>query len=196
MTRASFPNNTILVPILSETPKVTRLTLLTRLKNDVQLMFRRPPRQQYAALCYRVKKKSKELEVMVMTSRDTGRWVIPKGWPMASKLSHEVAAQEAFEEAGVRGTIEVQPLGAFSYGKTMKNGVEIPCRVQVYELEVTSQAKNFKEKGERRIEWVPPEEAARRVLEPELSQIIHTFARRMADRPVAAHESDEDLPQL
>jgi len=161
----------------------------------MQLMFRRPPRQQYAALCYRVKKKSGELEILVMTSRDTGRWVIPKGWPMSGKLSHEVAAQEALEEAGVRGAVEAQPLGAYSYAKVMKNGIDVLCRVQVYELEVSGQAKNFKEKGERRIEWVPPEEAAARVQEPELGQLINTFARRMAASAQAARPSDDDQPK-
>ena len=162
------------------------MTLLTRLASDVQLMFRRPPRQQYAALCYRVKKKTGELELMLMTSRDTGRWVIPKGWPMPGKLSHEVAAQEALEEAGVRGTIEAQPLGTFGYGKTMKNGVKLECQVQVYALEVTGQAKNFKEKGERTLEWISPTEAAARVQEPGLRQMIDAFARRMADRAARA----------
>lgn len=58
-----------------------------RLASDVQLMFQRPPRQPYAALCYRLKGKTGALEVLLLTSRDTGRWVIPKGWPMEGKTS-------------------------------------------------------------------------------------------------------------
>lgn len=157
------------------------MTLLARLANDVQLMFRRPPRQQYGALCYRLKKKSGEPEILLLTSRDTGRWVIAKGWPMGGKLSHEVAAQEAFEEAGVHGTVETLPLGTFTYGKVLQDGLTVACRVQVYALAVSNLAKNFKEKGKRKLEWVSPEEAAERVNEPELKALILAFARRMRE---------------
>lgn len=152
-----------------------------RLASDVQLMFRRPPRQQYGALCYRARKKTGQVELLLMTSRDTGRWVIPKGWPMNGKLSHDVAAREAFEEAGVRGTVEAQAVGAYTYPKCLKDGVTVSCRVQVYPLEVTDLAKNFKEKGLRKIEWVSFEEAAQRVQEPKLRKIILAFGRRLND---------------
>jgi len=142
-------------------------------------MFRRPPRQQYAALCYRVKKKTGDLEMLLLTSRDTGRWVIPKGWPMPGKLSHEVAAREAYEEAGVRGTVETAPLGSFGYDKVLKDGIQVPCRVQVYALEVSELVKNFKEKGERSMEWVSCDEAVKRVREPELRDLILAFSQRM-----------------
>lgn len=158
------------------------MTLLARLASDVHLMFRRPPRQQYAALCYRVKKKTNEVEVLLMTSRDTGRWVIPKGWPMNGKCSHEVAAREALEEAGVRGTIEKETLGSYTYAKVLKDGLTVSCKVQVYVLEVSELAKNFKEKGERTLEWVSCDEAVKRVREPELRDLFLLFKRRMADR--------------
>ncbi|MBB5665318.1 8-oxo-dGTP pyrophosphatase MutT (NUDIX family) [Rhizobium leguminosarum] len=161
------------------------MTLLARLASDVQLMFRRPPRQQYGAICYRVKKKSGDVEVLLMTSRDTGRWVIPKGWPMTGKCAHEVAAQEAFEEAGVRGAVETETLGAYSYSKVLRDGVQVACKVQVYALEVTDMAKNFKEKGERRIEWVSFDEAAGRVREPELRGLLLAFKRKVTERLAA-----------
>ncbi len=168
------------------------LTLLARLASDVQLMFRRPPRQQYAALCYRVSKKSGSLEVLLLTSRDTGRWVIPKGWPMDGKTSYEVAAREAYEEAGVRGTVESETIGCYHYPKVLKNGLKVTCKVQVYVLEVSTIAKNFKEKGERRTEWVSCEEAAKRVKEPELSVLFQLFQRRMADR--LTHSMPTQIP--
>ncbi|MBX4860381.1 NUDIX hydrolase [Rhizobium bangladeshense] len=146
-------------------------------------MFRRPPRQQYGALCYRVKKKSGEVEVLLMTSRDTGRWVIPKGWPMTGKRAHEVAVQEALEEAGVRGVVETETLGAYTYPKVLRDGVEVICKVQVYALEVTNIAKNFKEKGERTIEWVSFDEAVRRVREPELRNLFLAFQQTIGFRP-------------
>ncbi|MBB3592372.1 8-oxo-dGTP pyrophosphatase MutT (NUDIX family) [Rhizobium sp. BK529] len=158
------------------------MTLLARLASDVQLMFRRPPRQQYAALCYRVKKKTGDLEVLLMTSRDTGRWVIPKGWPMARKCAYEVAAQEALEEAGIRGTIETETLGHYTYSKVLRDGLKVTCKVQVFALEVTGMAKNFKEKGERTIEWVSCDEAVKRVNEADLRDLFLAFKQRMAER--------------
>ena len=141
-------------------------------------MFRRPKRMQYAALCYRRTKGGGPVEILLLTSRDTGRWVIPKGWPMGSKSAHEVAATEALEEAGVKGVVEHDPLGCFGYGKAMSEGVVLPCEVQVHALEVTGSVKDYKEKGQRRLEWVSPEDAADRVAEAGLKKIIRTFAKR------------------
>lgn len=143
-------------------------------------MFRRPRRGQYAALCYRIAEDGKSPEILVVTSRDTGRWVIPKGWPMGNKPGHEVARQEALEEAGVVGEAELQPAGHYSYGKFIDHGVAVPCRVQVHALKVTSMLDDFKEKGKRALEWVTPEIAEARVQEPELKQLIHRFSERFA----------------
>jgi 8-oxo-dGTP pyrophosphatase MutT (NUDIX family) len=141
-------------------------------------MFRRPKRTQYAALCYRKTKKDGQLEILLLTSRDTGRWVIPKGWPMGSKASFVVAETEACEEAGVKGIVEHEPLGSFTYAKTMDAGVALPCEVQVHAMEVTGSCKDYKEKGMRKLEWVSPQQAAGRVAEPGLKKIILAFAKR------------------
>ncbi|MBB3656348.1 8-oxo-dGTP pyrophosphatase MutT (NUDIX family) [Rhizobium sp. BK650] len=117
-----------------------------------------------------------------MTSRDTGRWVIPKGWPMARKCAYEVAAQEAFEEAGIHGTVDTETLGHYTYSKVLRDGLKVTCKVQVFALEVTSMAKNFKEKGERTIEWVSCDEAVKRVNEPDLRDLFLAFKQRMAER--------------
>ncbi|WP_147180221.1 NUDIX hydrolase [Sphingomonas psychrolutea] len=154
---------------------------MSRIASDMQLMLRRPPRQQYAALCFRKRKKQPAPEVLLLTSRDTGRWVIPKGWPMPGKKSHIVAEREAYEEAGVRGKVEREPIGYYSYQKGMNGGLKINCRVQVHALEVKQMLKDFPEKGTRRLEWVNCEEAASRVQEPELKVLFHIFARRFAN---------------
>jgi 8-oxo-dGTP pyrophosphatase MutT (NUDIX family) len=154
------------------------LNLLTRLKTDVSLMLRRPPKQQYAALCYRVRKKQGPCEVLLLTSRDTGRWVIPKGWPMPGKKAHSVAEREAFEEAGVKGKAEKEPFGFYHYRKALQSGLKIPVRVQVHVLEVEDMMKSFPEKGSRRLEWTSPSEAAARVNEPELKELFLAFAAR------------------
>ena len=170
------------------------MKLLTEISDTFQLMFRRPKRVQFGALCYRRDKKSGVLEILLVTSRDTGRWVIPKGWPMSGKLSHEVAAIEAFEEAGVRGTVETEALGSFTYPKVLKDGIKVPCRVQVYALAVTELAKNFKERGERKLEWISFSEAAKRVHEPELRDLILMFQARMADALAAGAPPARSMP--
>lgn len=155
----------------------TNLNLVHRIASDVRLMFRRPARLQYAALCYRYKKKQNSLEVLLITSRDTGRWVIPKGWPMKGRASHAVAEREAYEEAGVKGKVHKQAIGYYMYQKGLEQGMKLPCKVHVYALEVDDLSKSFPEKGVRRLEWVGCAEAASRVAEPGLKKLILDFER-------------------
>ncbi len=134
-------------------------------------------RQQYAALCYRLtrSKKKTAIEVLLITSRDTGRWVTPKGWPMANKAPHEVAAQEAFEEAGIKGKVAEKPLGNYSYLKRLDNGTSIPCVVDLYPLRVRKTKSKYPEAEERTRKWTTPEEAAELVHESELKTLLIEF---------------------
>ncbi len=164
------------------------MKILQQLADDMQLMFRRPARMQSAALCYRLKKKQGILEVLLVTSRDTGRWVIPKGWPMRGKKSHAVAEREAYEEAGVKGKVQHDVLGTYSYQKGVQDGFSVPCKVQVHALEVDSLLDTYPENGTRKLEWVSCEEAASRVNEPELKAILLAFADRIL--PGRTHRSN------
>ncbi len=92
-------------------------------------------RVQYAALPCRRRRNSRT-EVLLITSRDTGRWIIPKGWPAKGKPPHRSAAREAREEAGVIGKIKRRPLGAFFYKKRLKSGKVVVCEVQVFVMKV------------------------------------------------------------
>ena len=168
------------------------MNFLNRLASDVQLMLRRPARMQYAALCYRVRKKSKALEILLITSRDTGRWVIPKGWPMQGKRAHEVAEREAYEEAGVKGRVQKTPAGFYLYKKRMDHGLKISVKVQVHALEVDDLCKHFPEEGVRKLEWVGYEEAASRVAEPTLKELILAFGRKVAIPPSPAPKAAND----
>lgn len=141
-------------------------------------MLRRPERLQFAALCYRKTQDKRGLEILLITSRGTGRWVIPKGWPMNGKLAHAVAEREALEEAGVKGKADVKPLGSYTYMKGLDSGFDIPCKVQVHALKVSGFATDFKEKGQREMAWVSCEEAAARVAEPGLKELILEFGIR------------------
>ncbi|CAK7254827.1 MULTISPECIES: NUDIX hydrolase [unclassified Shinella] len=155
------------------------MNILNRIVSDVHLMFRRPAREQYGALCYRVRKKKPAIEILLITSRDTGRWVIPKGWPMDGKSAAAAAAREAWEEAGVRGSVREAPIGSYNYLKGLPHGLKVDCRVRVFPLSVDDLSENFPEKDERRAEWVTCQEAARRVQEPGLKDLILAFERTM-----------------
>ena len=115
------------------------------------------------------------LEVLLVTSRETRRWVAPKGWPMPYKSDAEAAATEAWEEAGVKGLIGPVPIGAYSYSKRLKDGSERPCRVKVYPLEVTVDRDDWPEAAQRDRRWMSPAEAADLVAEPELARLLRAF---------------------
>ena len=128
-------------------------------------------RIQYAALPFR-RRSGSATEVMLVTSRGTGRWIIPKGWPMKRKAPHATAAREALEEAGVEGQIGKAPIGSFSHEKLLKKGDIVVCDVQVFALEVKRQRKSWPEKGKRSVRWFSRAAAARAVREPVLRAII------------------------
>ena len=132
---------------------------------------------QFAALPYRINAEGKR-EVMLMTSRETRRWVIPKGWPMKRKKPWEVAAREAYEEAGLVGrVIGKKPVGVYHYEKMLpKKG--LLTEVWVYLLRVDHQLEEWPEKGQREMRWFDPVEAAGLVDEGGLAEIM-----RVATRP-------------
>ena len=132
-------------------------------------------RVQYAALPYRLRVTS-HTEVMLVTSRETRRWIIPKGWPQKGRPPHRSAAREAFEEAGVIGVVDRRPVGSFPYEKRLKNGDVLVCEVRVFPLKVSSQSKQWPEKRHRDVKWVSAKEAADTVQEPMLSTIIRRLA--------------------
>jgi 8-oxo-dGTP pyrophosphatase MutT (NUDIX family) len=132
---------------------------------------------QYAALPYRQTSDSRT-EVMLVTSRETGRWVIPKGWPQKRRTPYISAAREAREEAGVVGKIAQRPIGSYSYQKRLKSGALVDCEVRVFPLNVERQQSRWPEKQQREVRWFSRTEASKVVREPALSDIIRKFQRR------------------
>jgi 8-oxo-dGTP pyrophosphatase MutT (NUDIX family) len=130
-------------------------------------------RTQYAALCYRIRKDA--VQVLLVTSRDSGRWVVPKGWPMKGRSAAEAAEVEAWEEAGVTGKMQDRCLGVYSYLKGMDDAHSLPVVVAVYPLLVESAADDFPEAGQRRRKWFDAKKASGRVVEPELRRILRKF---------------------
>ncbi len=134
-------------------------------------MIKRPKRVQVAALCTRQTKSGHE--VLLVTSRDTGRWIIPKGWPIDGLDGAGTALQEAWEEAGVReAKAKKEPVGHFTYDKVLKDGSIEAVLTSVYHLRVTKLLDDFPEADQRQRSWVTPKIAAERVDEPELKALL------------------------
>lgn len=130
---------------------------------------------QFAALCTR--RKAGHIEVLLITSRDTGRWILPKGWPMAGKSGGETALTEAWEEAGVVGHLAGAALGSYGALKELVSGKPMPSRVEVHPVRVERLAAKFPEKGQRRRKWMTAKKAAKSVAEPELAALLRALPR-------------------
>ncbi len=131
-------------------------------------------RSQCGAICWR--READEVQVLLVTSRDTGRWVIPKGGQIDGLDDPGSAAQEAWEEAGVRGTVLETPLGHYTYRKGLRSGSDVDCDVAVFALKVREIRDRFPEEGQRDRRWFTPAAAALRVCEPDLSALLASFS--------------------
>jgi len=114
-----------------------------------------------------------ELRILLVTSRDTGRWLIPKGYVDKGLTPADAAVREAYEEAGIKGAVASDlPLGFFTYFKKLKSGEDKPASVQVFLLRVEKQCKKWPEMKQRQCGWFKPEEAASLVKEPGLAMLL------------------------
>jgi len=140
-------------------------------------------RQQIAAMPLRWK--GGAVQVLMVTSRDTGRWVVPKGWTMKGLKPWDAAATEALEEAGVTGHISREVFGTYSYHKRLDDGATVPCDVRVYPMIVEKMRPRWKEKSERKRSWFDVAKAAKLVDEPDLADLLMSLARKPMKTPVA-----------
>ncbi|WP_420342915.1 NUDIX hydrolase [Paenirhodobacter sp.] len=125
---------------------------------------------QFAALCLR--RKGGRTEVLLITSRDTGRWLLPKGWAMEDRSNAEAALTEAWEEAGVIGRLAGPAIGSYGAQKMLIAREPMPCRVEVYPVHVDRLAARYPEKGQRRRKWMSLKRAAKLVSEPDLAALL------------------------
>jgi 8-oxo-dGTP pyrophosphatase MutT (NUDIX family) len=136
-------------------------------------------RLQYGALPYRVTDDG-ALEILLVTTRKTRRWMIPKGWPINGLKAAKSAAREAYEEAGVRGTVPAKSIGSFAYDKRLvEDGITFPCAVRVFQLLVKRQDKTWPESRQRKTQWFVPEDALSVIKEESLKELISSFAENM-----------------
>lgn len=134
---------------------------------------------QYAALCWRMS--AGKVEVLLITSRDTGRWVIPKGWPIDGLEPHKAAEREAWEEAGATGDIGRESIGAYGYDKVLGPKKKAACAVTVFPLRIRKLEKRFPERNERKRKWFSARKAAKLVNEPDLRALLGDFRPPEAD---------------
>jgi 8-oxo-dGTP pyrophosphatase MutT (NUDIX family) len=145
-----------------------------------------PPRlHQVAALPMR--KTERGLEICLVTTRETGRWTVPKGWPMKGRKDFDAARIEAEQEAGVIGKPTKKPIGTFEYWKRRETQFDL-VEVAVYPLKVTKTLSRWKEYAERQVRWALPAEAAGLVNEPQLADILRSIVP--AARPREADEAE------
>jgi 8-oxo-dGTP pyrophosphatase MutT (NUDIX family) len=121
-----------------------------------------------------------DLEILVITSRRTGRFIIPKGWPMKGRSDDDAAAIEAREEAGLVGKVGRKPIGSYTYWKRLSDRFRL-VKVHVYLLKVSRQLEVWQEKKSRHMAWLSPADAALLVDEPQLIAMINKL--RGSTRP-------------
>ena len=135
----------------------------------------RAKRRQVGALCWRLGDDDR-IEILLVTSRDTGRWVTPKGNRMSGLSDAEAAAEEAMEEAGATGLLDAEPIGTFTYDKRLSGKAMRLTAVDVYGLQVTHLFEAWPEQRQRERRWFSRLEAVDAVDEPELKALIAGFA--------------------
>ena len=133
---------------------------------------RRPkePLRQYGVIPIRKSKRGKQ--VLLLTSRETGRWIVPKGWPMRRRSPSEAALREAYEEAGLKGEVIEPAIGRYTYRKIGKRGAARRISVEVFLMRVSRQLRDWPEKAERSCQWLTPTKAATFVNERRLAHLI------------------------
>ncbi len=134
------------------------------------LLFRRPARLQVAALCRRVR--NGKTEVLLVTTKTTRRWILPKGWPIQKFRAHRTAEIEAFEEAGVTGKVHEIPFASFQSHKGAAAGLKLKTEVLVYLIDAEADAQDFPESGKRKVRWVSIDEAIKLTDEPGLIDVL------------------------
>lgn len=137
-------------------------------------MSNRSGNRQFAALPLR--RTERGLEVLLITSRETQRWVLPKGWAEKGLTGAELACKEAFEEAGILGRASEAAVGSYGYQKRLADGSRRRCEVAVFPMVVEQELEDWPERRERRRQWFRPDEAAALVAEAGLAVLLAPFA--------------------
>jgi 8-oxo-dGTP pyrophosphatase MutT (NUDIX family) len=142
--------------------------------------------QQFGALPWR-RNKHGDIRVLLVTSRERGRWLFPKGWLAEGRSAHESAATEAFEEAGVIGDVDDRALGSYNYEKILRDQSTVDCIVTMFALRVRGTLLQWRERGERKRRWCNLSEAIDLVSDEGLGRLlreVHADGRLLAQADV------------
>jgi 8-oxo-dGTP pyrophosphatase MutT (NUDIX family) len=134
-------------------------------------------RVQYGALPYRFTPDA-ALEILLVTTRQSRRWIIPKGWPIKGLRPAKSAAREAFEEAGVQGRVGGKSIGLFAYDKVLDD-IRTSFEVRVFPLLVRRQSETWPEIEQRVVQWVAPDKALLLIKDPGLKALVAAFVKRV-----------------
>lgn len=162
-----------------KTPLLSDFGMATAKKKAVRRAKKGERIRQVAAIPFRLREDGR-LDVLLVTSRTTRRFIVPKGWPMKGKSGRKAATIEAQEEAGVLGNALKQPAGTYSYWKRMANRF-VRVDVVVYLLEVTEEMADWREAANRQRAWLPAADAALLIDEPELSTLLRDLTLPAVD---------------
>jgi 8-oxo-dGTP pyrophosphatase MutT (NUDIX family) len=132
------------------------------------------------------------LNVLLITTLQTQRWIIPKGWPWPGRQDWAAAAAEAREEAGVLGEARESSIGSYTYEKRRPTGL-VPVRVSVYLLEVSEELEIWPECARRQRAWFKLAEAAEAVGEPELRALLLRLAQVPPASIAAAAQTNRQI---
>ncbi len=158
-------------------PRISGVTVLNVKQRPMRLegAGKREVRSQFGAIPWRFN--AGKVEILLITSRGTGRWILPKGWPVHDATPAEAAATEAWEEGGVTGSPSHVSAGFYSYVKDL-DGDNLPIVVAMFPLKVKKVHRDWPEKGQRKRRWVSRKKASALLQEPELRQIVKHFDPR------------------
>lgn len=164
------------------------LPAMQRLGTNYSMDFVR----QVAALPFR-REGDGSPRVLLVTSRHTRRWIIPKGWPQAGCDDHHAAEAEARDEAGILGVVLPRSIGCYTYRKQLRNG-SVDVRVTVFLLSITEELTSWLECEQRQRAWFTPAEAAALVDEPELQGLLRQIETWSTDWPYPSFVSEKRSP--
>jgi 8-oxo-dGTP pyrophosphatase MutT (NUDIX family) len=180
-------NRVVISPDKMAKPKAKAKKKAAKKTVALRVSSARSSLRQYGVIPVRRSRKG-DLQVLLLTSRGTGRWVIPKGWPMAKRTPAGTARREAYEEAGIKGSLlSRRPIGTYRYEKPDHAALG-EIQVAIFVLSVETQEKDWPECEERRTRWFPVERAASLVKERELARLLRSIPR-LLDRSTNARRS-------
>jgi len=121
-----------------------------------------------------------DLKILIILSRTSGNWIVPKGHLEPGLTARESAEAEALEEAGLLGDVGFRPIGAYTYRRHPSRGAVI-CRVRLFPMRVTQEVEEYDERGEREKRWVSADEA--------VDLLAYSGLRRAVSKLVGRHDS-------